>query len=61
MDDVTRKAALGKATAVTDMIGFPEYVRDPDALAEKYEELNVTRGQYFQNGMNSRLASTKIK
>ncbi|PFX11525.1 Endothelin-converting enzyme 2, partial [Stylophora pistillata] len=37
MDEKTRKAAEDKADAVVDMIGFPDYIKDPQKLEEKYK------------------------
>lgn len=36
MDAGTRKLAKEKADAITDMIGFPEYILEADKLDEKY-------------------------
>ncbi|RWS21777.1 Endothelin-converting enzyme 2-like protein [Leptotrombidium deliense] len=37
MDADTRKLAIEKADAITDMIGFPDFITDPKKLDEKYE------------------------
>ncbi|KAI8517248.1 Endothelin-converting enzyme 2 [Branchiostoma belcheri] len=49
MDDETRRAAEDKAEAVYDMIGFPDYILDPEKLDEKYELLEMRADDYFGN------------
>lgn len=53
MDEKTRKAAEDKADAVVDMIGFPDYIKDPQKLEEKYKGLEFSPKNYFQNVRNS--------
>jgi len=53
MDDKTRRAAEDKADAVVNMIGFPDYIKDPQKLKEKYDGLNIKPMDYFQNKRNS--------
>ncbi|XP_066996850.2 endothelin-converting enzyme homolog [Anabrus simplex] len=59
MDTETREAAEGKADAITDMIGFPEYILNPDQLDEKYEDLEIHEYQYFQNNIRVNLYNLK--
>lgn len=40
MDDETRALARQKADAITDMIGFPEFILDPVKLDEKYQPVS---------------------
>ena len=54
MDEETRKAALVKARAISDMIGYPEYIEDDKALEDKYHDLKITADSYFANGMATR-------
>ena len=49
MDNETREAAIHKANAITDMIGYPDYILKEDGLDEKYHLLEVKPGEYFQN------------
>ncbi|RUS83741.1 hypothetical protein EGW08_008492, partial [Elysia chlorotica] len=49
MDDATRAAALDKANAVTDMIGYPDYILDNQKLDNKYEDLKINKSNYFYN------------
>lgn len=51
MDDATRAAALDKANAVTDMIGYPNYILDHVKLDEKYESLKINKTDYFKNNL----------
>ncbi|GFN91707.1 endothelin-converting enzyme 1-like [Plakobranchus ocellatus] len=51
MDDATRAAALDKANAVTDMIGYPDYILDHVKLDKKYENLKMNKSDYFGNNL----------
>ncbi|KAL0277066.1 UNVERIFIED_CONTAM: hypothetical protein PYX00_004479 [Menopon gallinae] len=51
MDNETREAAIKKANAITDMIGFPEYVLHPEQLDEKYKDLEIRDDEYFMNNI----------
>lgn len=42
MDDQTRQLAREKADAITDMIGFPDFILDADSLNKKYEGVSKT-------------------
>jgi endothelin-converting enzyme len=53
MDDATRVAALEKAAAVVQKIGYPDFIQDPVLLTAEYAELAVTT-DYFANVMNVR-------
>lgn len=53
MDDQTRKAAEDKADAVADKIGFPDYIKDPKELENKYAKLSFDVKKYFQNIIHS--------
>ena len=54
MDETTRQAALTKARAISDMIGYPSFIEDQSELNYKYEGLNIHPDDYFGNGMASR-------
>lgn len=49
MDTETRKAAEEKANAITDMIGFPDFILQPSELDERYRDLAIKPSEYFQN------------
>ncbi|XP_050671750.1 endothelin-converting enzyme homolog isoform X2 [Leptidea sinapis] len=51
MDAETREAAESKADAITDMIGFPDYILDKEELDKQYEELVVRPNEYFENNI----------
>lgn len=51
MDKETRSLAEEKADAISDMIGFPDYILDPPQLDEKYKELEIDDKQYFENNL----------
>lgn len=52
MDAETRRLADEKADAITDMIGFPDYILQPSLLDEKYKGLDMDPAKYFENNMN---------
>lgn len=51
MDTETRKAAEIKADAITDMIGFPDYILHKNELDKQYKDLEVKPNEYFQNNI----------
>lgn len=59
MDSETRKAAETKADAITDMIGFPDYILHKDELNKQYEELVVKPNEYFENNIAYNMYSLK--
>lgn len=44
MDNHTRLLAEEKANAITDMIGFPDFILNPTKLDEKYKDLDIDPG-----------------
>ncbi|KAJ8916510.1 hypothetical protein NQ315_000152 [Exocentrus adspersus] len=52
MDEETRKVANDKADAISDMIGYPEFIRDTNQLDERFENLLVRNNTYFENNIN---------
>ncbi|XP_014239311.1 endothelin-converting enzyme homolog isoform X5 [Cimex lectularius] len=53
MDVETRELAENKADAITDMIGFPDYILNTEQLDAKYVDLNINEMEYFQNNINA--------
>ncbi|CAB3375652.1 Hypothetical predicted protein [Cloeon dipterum] len=53
MDEETKKAAISKANAITDMIGFPDYILRPELLDAKYKRLEIQGNQYFKNNIRA--------
>ncbi|XP_066972387.1 endothelin-converting enzyme homolog isoform X3 [Macrobrachium rosenbergii] len=51
MDNKTRKAALEKATSITEMIGFPDYILDPAQLDRKFKDLQIVENEFFDNNV----------
>ncbi|XP_011301626.1 endothelin-converting enzyme 1 isoform X2 [Fopius arisanus] len=51
MDEETRKAAEEKANAITDMIGFPNFILNPNELDERYKDLQIRPNEYFLNNI----------
>ena len=51
MDKETRTLADEKADAISDMIGFPDYILDPVQLDEKYKDLEISDKLYFENNL----------
>lgn len=54
MDDTTQIAALTKAEAITNMIGYPSYIENTGDLEAKYQQLNVGPTNFFGNSMAAR-------
>ncbi|XP_025407064.1 endothelin-converting enzyme homolog [Sipha flava] len=53
MDRETLIEAEKKADAITDMIGFPDYIMDSDQLNDKYQNLSVRFDEYFENNIRA--------
>nr|CAG4635968.1 EOG090X01U4 [Eubosmina coregoni] len=53
MDEETRKAARDKADAITDMIGYPEFILNPKELDNLYGDLMIESNEYFMNNVRS--------
>lgn len=53
MDPKTRTAAIDKANAVVDMIGFPEYINNVTLLDEEYKLLEINESEYFMNNIRN--------
>ncbi|KAL3861160.1 hypothetical protein ACJMK2_007225 [Sinanodonta woodiana] len=53
MDDKTREAAVEKANAVIDLIGFPEYILNRTKLDKEYERLTINASEYFWNNVRN--------
>lgn len=51
MDPETRQLAREKANAITDMIGFPDFILNPEKLDKKYEGLEFIEDEYFENNI----------
>lgn len=52
MDEDTRRAAITKAEAISDMIGYPDFIKNVSALDEYYDNLQIRNNTYFQNNIN---------
>ncbi|XP_049824588.1 endothelin-converting enzyme homolog isoform X3 [Aethina tumida] len=52
MDEETRKKAIEKADAISDMIGYPEFIKNVTKLDERYDKLVVRNDTYFKNNLN---------
>ncbi|XP_072387563.1 endothelin-converting enzyme homolog isoform X2 [Diabrotica undecimpunctata] len=51
MDNDTRNVAIDKADAISDMIGYPEFVKDMNLLDERFEKLTIRNNTYFENNI----------
>lgn len=51
MGNETRKLAEEKAYAITDMIGFPDYILNATRLDERYQSLEFNDKEYFENNL----------
>ncbi|CAH1165627.1 unnamed protein product [Phyllotreta striolata] len=52
MDEETRKVAIDKADSISDMIGYPDFVKDTNQLDERFQNLTIRRDQYFENNIH---------
>ncbi|XP_071145795.1 endothelin-converting enzyme homolog isoform X1 [Mytilus edulis] len=53
MDEFTRKAAIDKANAVIDMIGFPAFINNKTRLDKEYSGLIINGDEYFWNNVRN--------
>ena len=62
IDELTRKAAIKKADAITDMIGYPEYIMQKDSadLNKKYKDLKVEEDSYYNNTIHRNEFALKV-
>lgn len=51
MDAETRRLAEEKADEISDMIGFPDYILNPQLLDDRYKELEINENEYFENNI----------
>lgn len=51
MDPKTRALANEKADAISDMIGFPDYILSAEFLNERYKFLAIDPNNYFDNNI----------
>ncbi|KAK6182937.1 hypothetical protein SNE40_010509 [Patella caerulea] len=54
MDEETRQIAIDKAKAVGNMIGFPDWILQPEKLDEYYKHVNMTEGHFLMSYLNIR-------
>jgi endothelin-converting enzyme len=59
MDEPTRQLAREKADAVIYKIGYPDWIQNSTLLAKYYENMTITKNEYFQNVLNIRQYSVK--
>lgn len=59
MDNDTRKLANEKADAISDMIGFPNYILNSQLLDEKYKDLDIDPEKYFDNNIRVNIFNLK--
>ncbi|KAB0791750.1 hypothetical protein PPYR_03550 [Photinus pyralis] len=55
MDVETRIAAEKKADAISDMIGYPEFILNPNLLDDRYSILDIRNDEYFENNIKVNL------
>ncbi|CAG5127738.1 unnamed protein product, partial [Candidula unifasciata] len=49
MDEPTKKVAKEKAEAITEKIGYPDYILNDTALNEEYKDVEFYPDKYFEN------------
>ncbi|XP_068141142.1 neprilysin-3 isoform X1 [Drosophila tropicalis] len=59
VDKQTRERAMEKANEISDMIGFPDYILNPEELDRKYADLNITPDAYFENNIQVAIYNLK--
>lgn len=59
MDPETRVLANEKADAISDMIGFPDYILNPQLLDERYKTLDIDPNNYFDNNVKLNVFNLK--
>ncbi|XP_055373792.1 neprilysin-3 isoform X2 [Condylostylus longicornis] len=59
MDKNTSKLAEEKANAITDMIGFPDYILNKTKLDERYFDLKINKTEYFDNNIRVNIYNLK--
>nr|XP_023014776.1 endothelin-converting enzyme homolog isoform X2 [Leptinotarsa decemlineata] len=51
MDEDTRQVAIAKADAISDMIGYPEFVKNMNELDKRFANLSLRSNEYFENNI----------
>lgn len=59
MEKRTRRLAEEKANAISDMIGFPDYILNDAKLDRKYADLNISANAYFENNIQVSIYNLK--
>lgn len=59
MDDRTRQLAREKADHINQMIGFPDFILNPEKLNGKYEGLELDENNYFENNIKVNVLSLR--
>lgn len=49
IDNQTKRLAAEKVNAIILRIGYPDYVLEPETLNDKYKDVNIDKGKYFEN------------
>ncbi|OUM61313.1 hypothetical protein PIROE2DRAFT_12734 [Piromyces sp. E2] len=52
LDEETIEYAYKKVSAMTEMIGYRDYILNPEYLYEKYEKYKVKKNEFFTNMVN---------
>lgn len=52
LDDQTKEHAIEKVLKMTDRIGYPDYLMDPEKLAKEFEDFSTSPDDYFTNMIN---------
>ncbi|KAL7294193.1 hypothetical protein TKK_0012214 [Trichogramma kaykai] len=59
MDAETRKSAEQKANAITDMIGFPDFILNPSEIDDGFKNLQINPNEYFMNNIRINVFTLK--
>lgn len=60
MDDETKLNALTKADGMITLLGYPEFVEDPQTLDEYYDDLRICTWEHFWNTQRARSRSQAL-
>ncbi|KAH9519959.1 Endothelin-converting enzyme 1 [Bulinus truncatus] len=61
LDDETKRNLKEKAQAMTNQVGYPDWILDPSILDAEYEDLEIEEGEYFRNFIHSIKFHTNIE
>ncbi|TPX70329.1 hypothetical protein SpCBS45565_g01717 [Spizellomyces sp. 'palustris'] len=55
MDEDTKKAAVAKLDNMIEIVGYPEWLADPQIVADYYSPVHFNRDTYFENAVQAQV------